>query len=129
LRSSEHFEDLQVGVAGILDVVAEVPLDVADVAPGLKFIVTAFGPVLKIVIVPLPLIQYCHSSALGCQCISRNPAGTDGQVRGPAMVVETVKFLAVGNPAPYPPRVSRVGAIDPSEKVNGCGGAPLPLTA
>src|SRR5258706_5349125 len=32
LRSSEHFEDLQFGVAGVLDIVSEILLDVADVA-------------------------------------------------------------------------------------------------
>src|SRR5258707_6869710 len=94
---------------------------------GLKFIVTAFGPVLKIVIIILPLIQYCHSSALGCQCIPRIPPGR--MVRcAAAMVVETMKFLLSATRT-VPPRVSRVGAIDPSEKVNGCGGAPFPLTA
>src|SRR5947209_2174340 len=95
-------------------------------SPGLKSIVTAFGPVLKTVMVPLPLIQYCHSSAFGCQCISRKPPGRIVS-NAAAIVVETVKFLLSAT-CTVPPRVSRVGAIDPSEKVNGCGGVPLPLT-
>src|SRR6266404_5367198 len=96
-------------------------------SPALKSIVTAFGPVLKIVIWPLPLIQYCHSSAFGCQCISRMPPGWMVS-NAAATVVETVKFL-LSAIRTEPPFVSRVGAIDPSEKVNGCGGAPLALTA
>ena len=45
-----------------------------------------------------------------------------------AIVVDTVKFVLSAT-CTMPPFVSRVGAIDPSEKVNGCGGAPFPLTA
>src|SRR6202048_3039466 len=89
--------------------------------------VTAFGPVLKTVICPLPLIQYCHSSALGCQCISRRPPGRT-VTSAAAIVVETVK-LRLSAIRTEPPLVSRAGAPDPSEKVNGCGGAPLPPTA
>src|SRR5271169_7247713 len=96
-------------------------------SPALKFIVTAFGPVLKTLIVPLPLIQYCHSSALGCQCISRMPPGRMVS-NAAATVVETVKFL-LSAMCTVPPFVSRAGDPDASEKVNGCGGAPLPLTA
>src|SRR5260370_22816520 len=44
-----------------------------------------------------------------------------------AIVVETVK-LRLSAIRTVPPFVSRAGAIDPSEKVNGCGGAPLLLT-
>src|SRR5580698_966960 len=95
-------------------------------SPGLKFIVTAFGPVLKTVIVPLPLIQYCHSSAFGCQCISRMAPGRIVSSAA-ATVVATVKFV-LSAICTVPPFVSLEGAIDPSEKVNGCGGAPRPLT-
>jgi hypothetical protein len=45
-----------------------------------------------------------------------------------AIVVETVKFL-LSAMCTVPPFVSRAGDPDASEKVNGCGGAPLPLTA
>src|SRR5580692_6441584 len=96
-------------------------------SPALKSIVTAFGPVLKTVICPLPLIQYCHSSALGCQCISRKPPGRT-VTSAAATVVETVK-LRLSAMCTVPPFVSRAGAPDPSEKVKGCGGAPFPLTA
>src|SRR2546430_6679092 len=89
--------------------------------------VTAFGPVLKTVIWPLPLIQYGHSSALGCQCVSRKPPGRT-VTSAAATVVETVK-LRLSAIRTEPPFVSRAGAADPSEKVNGCGGAHLPLTA
>jgi hypothetical protein len=41
--------------------------------------------------------------------------------------VATVKFV-LSAICTMPPFVSREGAIDPSENVNGCGGAPLPLT-
>src|ERR1700726_4087638 len=82
--------------------------------------VTAFGPVLKIVICPLPLIQYCHSSALGCQCISRKPPGRT-VTSAAATVVETVK-LRLSAMCTVPPLVSRAGAPDASEKVKGCGG-------
>src|SRR6201999_3126666 len=95
-------------------------------SPGLKSIVTAFGPVLKIVICPLPLIQYCHSSALGCQCISRMPPGWMVS-NAAAIVVDTVK-LRLSAMCTVPPLVSRAGAPDPSENVNGCGGAALSPT-
>jgi len=41
-----------------------------------------------------------------------------------ATVVETVK-LRLSAIRTEPPFVSRAGAPDPSENVNGCGGAPL----
>src|SRR3982074_3604567 len=69
--------------------------------------VTAFGPVLKTVICPLPLIQYCHSSALGCQCISRRPPGRT-VTSAAATVVETVK-LRLSAIRTEPPFVSRAG--------------------
>src|SRR5208283_858402 len=61
-------------------------------SPGLKSIVTALGPESKTVMRPLPLIQYCHSSALGCQCISRSPPGCR-VTRAAAIVLETMKLL------------------------------------
>src|ERR1700688_2599569 len=84
--------------------------------------VTAFGPVLKTVICPLLLIQYCHSSALGCQCISRMPPGRT-VTNAAAMVVDTVKLLLSATRT-SPASDCRVGADDPSEKMKGCGGAP-----
>src|ERR1700726_3756560 len=96
-------------------------------SPALKSIVTAFGPVSKTVICPLPLIQYCHSSAFGCQCISRKPPGCT-VTSAAAIVVETVK-LRLSAIRTEPPLVSRAGAPDPSEKGNGGGGGPFPLTA
>src|ERR1700738_5347018 len=90
--------------------------------------VTAFGPVLKTVICPLPLIQYCHSSAFGCQCISRNPPGRT-VTSAAAIVVDTVKLLLSATRT-SPPLDSFVGADDPSRKINGWGGAlPDLLTA
>src|SRR6202035_3570484 len=91
-------------------------------SPALKSIVTAFGPVLKTVICPLPLIQYCHSSALGCQCISRKPPGRT-VTSAAATVVETVKLLLSAIHA-WPPFVSFVSFDDLRENVNGCSGAP-----
>src|SRR5258707_9375120 len=89
--------------------------------------VTAFGQVLKTVICHLPLIQYCHSSALGCECIYRKPPGCT-VTSAAATVVETVK-LRLSAIRTEPPFVSRVAGPDPSVKVNGCGGTPFPLTA
>src|SRR6202008_880308 len=89
-------------------------------SPALKSMVTAFGPVLKIVICPLPLIQYCHSSAFGCQCISPTPPGRT-VTSAAATVVETVKLLlsATRN---SPLLDSLVGADDASLKIKGWGG-------
>src|SRR5713101_7570933 len=91
-------------------------------SPALKSIVTAFGPVLKTVICPLPLIQYCHSSAFGCQCISRNAPGRT-VTSAAATVVETLKLL-LSAICTLPLLVSLTGADDPRENVNGYGGAP-----
>src|SRR5580704_6109582 len=97
-------------------------------SPGLKSNVTASGPVLKTVMRPFPLTQYCHSSALGCQCISRSPPGRS-VTNAAAIVVDAVKLLESAI-LTSPPLVCGVGAADPSENVNGCGGEPLsPFTA
>src|SRR5258707_6034239 len=89
-------------------------------SPGLKSMVTAFGPVLNTVMRPLPLIQYCHSSAFGCQCISRMPPGCT-VTRAAAIFFETLKLL-LSAIRTSPPFVCRVGFIEPREKVNGYGG-------
>src|SRR5216684_1668945 len=96
-------------------------------SPGLKSIVTAFGPVLKIVIVPLPLIQYCHSSALGCQCISRTPPGFIVS-SAEATVVETLK-LVLSARRMVPERVFLMGLVRLSGQVKTSGGAPPEATA
>src|ERR1700688_2987292 len=90
-------------------------------SPALKSMVTAFGPVLKTVICPLPLIQYCHSSAFGCQCISRTPPGRT-VTSAAATVVETLKLMLSATRI-LPPLDSLTGREDPSEKTNGWGGA------
>src|SRR5258708_18645889 len=91
--------------------------------------VTAFGPVLKTVICPLPLIQYCHSSAFGCQCISRTPPGRT-VTSAAATVVETEKLLLSATRT-SPPLDSFVGADVPSRKIKGWGGTPpvFPIAA
>src|SRR6267154_5359187 len=94
-------------------------------SPGLKSIVTAFGPVLKIVMLPLPLIQYCHSSAFGCQCISRIPPGRT-VTSAAAILVETAKLL-LSAIRTSPALDCFIGADDPSRKINGCGGTFSPL--
>src|ERR1035437_1576935 len=92
-------------------------------SPGLKSIVTALGPESKTVMRPLPLIQYCHSSALGCQCISLNAPGCR-ETRAAAIVLDTRKLL-LSAIRTSPPFVWRGGALDPSEKVKGCGEKPI----
>src|SRR5260370_40605660 len=91
-------------------------------SPGLKSMVMAFGPVLNTVMRPLPLIQYCHSSALGCQCISRMPPGCT-VTRAAAIVFETLKVL-LSTTRTSPPLVWRGGFIEPMEKGDGYGGGP-----
>jgi hypothetical protein len=69
-RRDKHFEEHQVLIAGVLDVMAGHRCDEA-----LKSIVRAFSSPGNTVIRPLPLIQYCHSLPLGCQCIARMQPG------------------------------------------------------
>src|SRR6202035_5814802 len=90
-------------------------------SPGLKSIVIACGPVLNTVMRPLPLIQYCHSSALGCQCISRTPPGLT-VTSAAATVVETLKLLLSATRM-SPALDCLTGCEDPSAKTNGWGGA------
>src|SRR4029079_12653499 len=54
--------------------------------------VGAVAPVVTTVIRPLPLIQYCHSAALGCQCISRMAPGLMVTMAA-AMLLEIGKFV------------------------------------
>ena len=79
--------------------------------------VAAFGPVLNTVMRPLPLIQYCHLSAFGCQCNSRMPPGRI-VFKAAATVVATVKLL-LSTIRTSPPLVRRDGSMEPIEKVNG----------
>src|ERR1700722_6464936 len=85
----------------------------------------ACGPVLKTVGRPVPLRMYSHSSALGCQCISRMPPGLIVTCDA-AMVLDTKKLL-LSAIRTDPLFVSRFGCISPSLNTNGLGG--LPATA
>src|SRR5258707_6879988 len=89
-------------------------------SPALKSIVIAFGPVLNTVMRPLPLMYYCHSSAFGCQCISRTPPGRT-VISAAAIVVETLKLLLSATRT-SPPLDCLVAADDASLKIKGCGG-------
>src|SRR3954449_9328357 len=60
---------------------------------------------------PLPLIQYCHSAALGCQCISRMAPGLMVTMAA-AMLLETGKFVESTTRASPPGELS-VGCIAP----------------
>src|ERR1700720_1126209 len=66
-------------------------------SPAWKFVVIAAGPVLKTVARPVPLRMYSHSSALGCQCISRMPPGLIVTCAA-AIVFRNKEVGAVGNP-------------------------------
>src|ERR1700730_4333753 len=90
-------------------------------SPGLKSMVIACGPVLNTVMRPLPLIQYCHSSAFGCQCISRTPPGRT-VTSAAAIRVETMKLLLSATRI-SPLLDSFTGADAPSRKIKGWGGA------
>src|SRR5258708_29591306 len=91
-------------------------------SPGWNSIVIAFGAVLNTVMRPLPLIEYCHSSAFGCQCISRMPPGrTVTSVA--AILVETMKLL-LSAIRTSPASDCLVGVDDPSRKIKGWGGTP-----
>src|ERR1700730_11481077 len=97
-------------------------------SPGLKSMVIACGPVLNTVMRPLPLIQYCHSSAFGCQCISRTPPGRT-VTSAAAILVATLK-LVLSAIRTSPPLFALIGAEDPSLKIKGGGGtAAFLLTA
>jgi hypothetical protein len=84
--------------------------------------VMACGPVLKTVARQAPLRMYSHSSALGCQCISRRPPGLIVTIAA-ATVLDTRKL--VGSVANSPSHVyrrpygsgSNVGA--PKSKLRG----------
>src|SRR5271166_6822550 len=58
----------------------------------LKSIVRAFSSPGNTVIRPLPLIQYCHSLPLGCQCISRMQPGFTVTIAD-AIFADAGKFL------------------------------------
>src|SRR6202051_3814650 len=91
-------------------------------SPGLKSIVFAFGPVLNTGIGALPLMEYCHSSAFGCQCISRTPPGRT-VTSAAAILVETMKLL-LSAIRTSPASDCFVGVDDPSLKIKGCGETP-----
>src|SRR5271169_39771 len=92
-------------------------------SPGLKFWVTALGPALNTVIVRCPSIQYCHSSALGCQCISRKPPGCT-VTSAAAMVTDALK-LRLSAMRTSPPAVLRLGGMLLNAKVDGLGILPM----
>src|SRR6185312_666010 len=80
----------------------------------------AAGPVLKTVARPERI--YNHSSALGCQCISRRPPGLT--VTCVAAIVFDTRKLVLSAIRTVPLLVSRFGAISPSLNTNGFGGFP-----
>src|SRR5262249_8553495 len=88
-------------------------------SPGLKFWVTARGPVLNMVMVASPETEYCHSSALGCQCISRKPPGYTF-TKAAAMVCDALK-LRLSAMRTSPPAVFLVGGMLLNAKVDGFG--------
>src|SRR4051794_2457178 len=95
-------------------------------SPDLKSAVWARGPASNTVMRPSPLSQYCHSSALGCQCSSRSPPGLIVSSAA-AMVVETLKVVLSASWT-VPDRVALIGFVSPSDQVNGLGGAPPDAT-
>src|ERR1700722_9951411 len=76
---------------------------------------------------PSPLIQYCHSSAFGCQCISRMAPGFS-VIRAAAVVVEILNVL-LSTTWIEPLRLLLTGFEAPILKVNGNGGSPPAVTA
>src|SRR5258708_9006650 len=96
-------------------------------SPGLKSAVWARGPALNTVMRPSPLIQYCHSSALGCQWSSLIPPGFTVS-SAEAMVVETLKVVLSAKRM-VPERVFLMGFVSPSDQVKGLGGLPPEATA
>src|SRR5215471_14745613 len=82
----------------------------------------AAGPVLKTIIRAEPLRKYAHSSAFGCQCISRRPPGFT-VTRVAAIVLDTRKLLLSAiHTAPL--FVSRFGGISARRNTKGFGGLP-----
>src|SRR5215472_17514346 len=94
-------------------------------SPARKSAVIAAGPVLKTVTRAAPLIKYAHSSAFGCQCISRRPPGFT-VTRVAAIVFETRKLL-LSAVCTVPLFVSRFGGLSERRNTKGFGG--LPATA
>src|SRR6266478_7048810 len=95
-------------------------------SPGLKFVVTDFGPAANTPTCAVPLMKYTHSSALGCQCSSREAPGRR-VTSAEAMVFETWKLL-LSAICTVPAAVSRAKGWPFREKVNGFFGAPLELS-
>src|SRR5260221_12155221 len=91
LGGLEYRKELRVCRTGVLDVMAVTLFDHGEIA-GAEVIVNACGPVLNTVMRPWPLTQYCHSSAFGCQCISRMPPGLIVSSAA-AIVVDTLNVL------------------------------------
>src|ERR1700744_4992864 len=96
-------------------------------SPPRKSRVTTFGPALNTPMRPSPLIQYCHSSAFGCQCISRMAPGwsvtraAEGVVEALNVVLSTTWIV--------PLRLLLTGEEAPILKVDGNGGVPPAATA
>src|SRR5229473_5437851 len=91
-------------------------------SPALKSAVWARGPASNTVMRPSPLIQYCHSSALGCQCSSRIPPGWTVTI-AIATLVETLNVLE-STMRTSPPFVRLVGGISIVRKAKSRGDFP-----
>src|SRR5271156_4263331 len=75
----------------------------------LKSMVLALAPVVTTVMRPLPLIQYCHSLTLGCQCISRKPPGLIVTIA--AAIFKAIGKLVESTTRVSPPAVFIVGGM------------------
>ena len=114
-------------VAGVLDVMALALLN-HPISPARKSLVFALGPASKTVIRPWPEIQYCHSSAFGCQCISRIPPGAT-VTRAAAIVLEILK-VELSAIRMRPPLILFDRVLSrPSGKMKGFRGSPPEATA
>ena len=108
-RRLEQLEEDGILAAGILDAVAGGARDEADIigievdSPRRRLRGDHFH------FRPLPLIQYCHSLALGCQCISRIAPGLIVTMAA-AIPVDTGKLVESTIRA-VPPGAVGVGSI------------------
>src|SRR5271165_5252872 len=91
-------------------------------SPARKSAVIAAGPVLKMVVRAVPWRKYAHSSAFGCQCMSRRPPGFN-VTRVAAIVFDTRKLL-LSAIRTVPLFVSRLGGKSARLNTKGFGGLP-----
>ena len=117
LVSSEQLQHHQVGITGVFEIVRCVGGNVPDII-GAESIVRALSPGKNTVMRPLPEIQYCHSEAFGCQCISRMCPGLM-MSRPAATCLETGKFRE-STMRTSPASLVAVGVIDLMRKVYCC---------